>query len=58
MNARERDSEEVGNVALTNVDKTNGWPRRALLGRAGEKDMRDHFGVMNLRVHGDDFHKG
>lgn len=39
MNARERDSEEVGNFALTNVDKTNGWPSSALLGRAGEKDM-------------------
>lgn len=55
--ARERDSEDVSNVAHTNVDKTKGWPSTALLGSTGEKDMWDHFrvsggGLMILRVHG------
>lgn len=55
--ARERDSEDVSNVAHTNVDKTKGWPSTALLGGTGEKDMWDDFrvsggGLMILRVHG------
>lgn len=58
MNVRERDFEEVGNVVFINVDKINGWFRRVLFGRVGEKDMRDYFGVMNFRVYGDDFYKG
>lgn len=54
--ARE-DSEDVSNVAHTNIDKTKGWPSTALLGGTGEKDMWDDFrvsggGLMILRVHG------
>lgn len=54
LDAWKRDSEYVGNFAHANIDKTDGWPSRALFGSTSEKCMRDHFrvsGFMIVRVH-------